>query len=139
MSLYVESSSLLCYLYGESRFEKVMQILESHESIVTSQLTMIETERTLTKDYALGKMNELQHRYQNMLLRTTTSTWQFLELTPTIRKRAGEKFPIEPVRNLDAIHLSSMLEAVELYPDLKVLSFDERILENVKMLGLPEA
>jgi hypothetical protein len=42
----------------------------------------------------------------------------------------------EPVRNLDAVHIATALEVQELYPDLEVLSLDQRILDNLVPLGL---
>lgn len=136
MSLYVETSSLLSYLHDEPRSEEVIQKIESHDVIVTSRLTLIESGRSLARDFALGRVTEFRNRRQCSELTSITASWKIFELTPSVCKRAGEKFPIEPVRSLDAIHLSSMLEAVELYPDLKILSFDDRILENLKMLGM---
>lgn len=44
-----------------------------------------------------------------------------------------------PVVLSDAIHLASALEALKVYPDLVVLSFDKRILENLEPLGLTRA
>jgi hypothetical protein len=40
------------------------------------------------------------------------------------------------VRTLDAIHLATALAFTEVFPDLSVLSFDERIVENSRELGI---
>ncbi len=48
-------------------------------------------------------------------------------------------FPVEPIRTLDALHLASALELLRLFPDLTVLSFDRRIVENLAPLGLGAA
>ena len=53
-----------------------------------------------------------------------------------MRLRAGQAFPVEPVRTLDALHLASALEFLVLFPDLKVLSLDDRVLANLPQLGL---
>ncbi len=63
--------------------------------------------------------------------------WSILSISESIAARAGRPFPHEPVRSLDAIHLASALEFLRLYPDLRVLSFDERILKNLGPLGIP--
>jgi hypothetical protein len=59
-----------------------------------------------------------------------------MEITKEIREGASQPFPVEPVRSLDAIHLSTALEFLKLYPGLKVLSFDKRINDNIPSLGL---
>jgi hypothetical protein len=42
---------------------------------------------------------------------------------------------VEPVRALDAIHLASALLAREVWEDLAVLSFDDRVRRNAVALG----
>jgi hypothetical protein len=62
-----------------------------------------------------------------------------LEITPSICVRAGEPFPVEPVRTLDAIHLATALHFGSAFPSLSVLTFAERILVNLEPLGLLRA
>jgi len=45
-------------------------------------------------------------------------------------------FPVEPVRSLDAIHLSTALEYKKLYPELEMLTTDARLKQNKASLGL---
>jgi hypothetical protein len=52
-----------------------------------------------------------------------------------VAERAGGRFPLEPVRTLDAIHLASMAVLRESLPDLVVLSTDARVRENSAQLG----
>ncbi|MBI2346165.1 MAG: hypothetical protein HYV03_04650, partial [Deltaproteobacteria bacterium] len=65
--------------------------------------------------------------------------WHIMEITAEVRARAGRPFPSEPIRSLDAIHLATALEFVRAFPDLTVLSFDDRVLRNLAPLGLPGA
>ncbi|TVR90853.1 MAG: hypothetical protein EA428_07160 [Spirochaetaceae bacterium] len=60
-------------------------------------------------------------------------------MTPEIQRRAAESFPVEPLRSLDALHLATALSFLELYSDLRVLSFDTRILDNLGALGVPDS
>lgn len=76
-----------------------------------------------------------RHRSRGLLTRESAK-WTLFELTGSISDRAGEPFPIEPVRSLDAIHLATALETQEIYPDLGVLTFDQRIIDNLVPLGL---
>lgn len=62
-----------------------------------------------------------------------------MEITPNIRLRAAEPFPVEPVRTLDAIHLATAVHFASEFSDLSVLTFDERILSNLEPLGLLRA
>ena len=49
--------------------------------------------------------------------------------------RSRQAFPREPVRSLDAIHLSTALVARNLVTELWILSLDERIRDNAAALG----
>ena len=44
-------------------------------------------------------------------------------------------FPGEPIRALDAIHLATALVIRDIYPDLRVLSLDQRVRQNAVALG----
>lgn len=57
----------------------------------------------------------------------------------TDRGRAEDGFPNEPVRTLDAIHLASAIFLRQVFPDLVVLSTDERIGVNAELLGFETA
>jgi hypothetical protein len=59
-----------------------------------------------------------------------------MSLTADVLTRAGQAFPIEPVRTLDAIHLATALAFAEALPDLRMLTLDRRILDNAAALGL---
>ncbi len=59
-----------------------------------------------------------------------------MEITAEVRNRASMNFPIEPVRSLDAIHLATALEFMQAYNEMKVISFDKRIIDNLEPLGL---
>ena len=135
-ALYLESSAVLSWLLGEQQGARVRRAVDSAEAVVTATLTLVETERALIRAEVQGAISQADlHRLRGLLTRESAK-WALLELTKSVRTRASERFPVEPVRSLDAIHLASALEAHELYPDLEVLSFDERILDNLVPLGL---
>ncbi len=50
-------------------------------------------------------------------------------------ERAGQAFPKEPVRALDAIHLATALLVGAEQPDLVMLSLDPRVRRNAEALG----
>jgi hypothetical protein len=49
--------------------------------------------------------------------------------------RARRPFPVEPIRTLDALHLSHALLVRSLAPELALLSLDRRVRKNGKALG----
>ncbi len=59
-----------------------------------------------------------------------------MELSGEVLTRAGQPFPVEPVRTLDAIHLATALVFTKAYPDLQILTFDQRISNNAQPLGI---
>ena len=134
--IYLETSALLAALFGEPSEEKILSLLESTEAIATSTLTLLESRRALIRRQAQGFIS-LRDRLQVMgLLARMSADWDILEISPEIQQRAGEAFPIEPVRSLDAIHLASALELFQLESDLKFLSLDQRVMENLEPLGI---
>jgi Ca2+/Na+ antiporter len=61
--------------------------------------------------------------------------WALLDLSRAVAERAEGEFPVEPIRTLDALHLSSALVLREAIPDLVVLSTDDRLRANALELG----
>jgi hypothetical protein len=70
------------------------------------------------------------------LLERVKASWILMEISEEVRLRAGRQFPIEPIRTLDAIHLATALIFMRAFPNLFILSFDHRILENAQPLGI---
>ena len=135
-TLYLESSAVLSWLFDEPQAEYVRQAVDRSDTVLTSKLTLVESHRTLVRVVSQGTMSQGdRHRLRGLLTREC-ARWALVELTKSICARAGEPFPVEPVHSLDAVHIATALEAQELYADLEVLSFDQRIQENLAPLGL---
>ena len=135
-SLYLESSAVLSWLLDEPPAERVRQAVDRADSVLTSTLTLVESNRALIRIESQALITEAERQGLRGLLARESGRWALIELTESVRARASERFPVEPVRSLDAIHLATALEAYELYPDLEVLSFDQRIIDNLIPLGL---
>ena len=58
------------------------------------------------------------------------------ELSDPVLERAKQRFPVEPVRTLDALHLATASRFREALGRVTVLSLDERIRGNAPGLGL---
>ena len=135
-TLYIESSAILAWLLGEPNGKFVVDQMNKSSANVSSVLTILETKRALIRAenqqiLSAGDNRRLLGQFTNTIL-----DWSFLEITEEIRNRAVLPFPVESVRSLDAIHLASMLEFLIIFPDLKILSFDQRIIDNLEPLGL---
>lgn len=128
MTVYLETSALLAVLFNEPSAAAVVQVLNQADVVVTSVLTFIEAKRAASRSPQKSSVSGV---LENLSLK-----WNRIPLDETIQKMAGEPFPIEPVRTLDAIHLATALETLKVFPDLAVLSFDKRILDNLEPLGL---
>ena len=134
--LYLESSAVLSWLLGEPQAEQVRETAGRAEAVITATLTLVESGRALVRAENQGAITQADCRRLRGLLSRESARWVLMELSEPVRTRASDRFPVEPVRSLDAIHLASALEAQELYADLRVLSFDRRILANLDPLGL---
>jgi len=138
-TLYVETSALLRVLFGEATAPHIRGLMDSSDVLVSSVLTVLEAGRALRRAEADGTLSAADCSRLDGLLAAAAGTWSLLEITAQVRSRAAGAFPVEPVRTLDAVHLASALELLRIYPDLVVLSFDRRILDNLGALGLSAA
>jgi len=135
-SLYVETSALLTWLFNEPGEHSVRSGIEKSHRCVSSVLTIVEAERAFRRALHENLLTTADYRKILGFFRSMIRSWTFLEITESVRRRAGESFPVEPVRTLDALHLASALELQGVYVDLEILSLDRRIVENLVPLGL---
>jgi predicted nucleic acid-binding protein len=135
-AVYLETSAALAWLLGEPDGSRVINILEGADEVVTSVLTLIEIQRAFIRAEASGMISEADRFRLMGLLNETQFQWAMMEITAEVRERACGKFPVEPVRTLDAMHLSTALEFLKVFPETYVLSLDQRIVSNLQPLGL---
>jgi predicted nucleic acid-binding protein len=139
MTVYVETSAVLRWLFGEQDAEAIAGIIDGAESVVSSALTVLETQRAIIRAETQGLFTPADAERLRGQFTSSSLQWAFLSITESVQTRAGMPFPREPVRSLDAIHLATALELLQVYPDARMLSFDERIRENLHPLGIPMA
>lgn len=137
--LYIETSAVLAWLMGEKDARKVIVCIDSGEHVVSSIVSRIETERALIRAENDKLLSPSERQKIRGLFNAVSSSWSFLGMTAEVVDRASRPFPVEPLRSLDAIHLASALELIQVYPDMKILTFDKRIIENIGPLGLESA
>jgi len=139
MTLYVETSAVLGWLFGEPDADAITSAIDGAERVVSSTLTVIETQRALIRAENQGLITPVDRERLLGQFASACAQWSFLSMTESVAERAGRPFPQEPLRSLDAIHLASALEFSQLFPDVKMLSYDQRILKNLQPLGIPRA
>ena len=135
MNLYVESSAVLAWLLGEERGSETGQEIATADVVVTSDLTLIECDRVLTRAGALGKRSSAEVAVRRASMEMAAGHWVVLSIDSEVVTRSRQAFPREPVRSLDAIHLSTALLARNLVTDVQLLSLDERVRRNAVALG----
>lgn len=138
-AIYLETSAVLRWLFGEANARRVATQIQETPEPVCSALTILEAQRALVRAERERPARGRGLRRLRRHLGEASAGWNVLEITPDIRVRAAEPFPIEPVRTLDAVHLATALRFARVFPDLSVLSFDERIIANLEPLGLLHA
>jgi predicted nucleic acid-binding protein len=136
MTLYAESSAVLAWLRGETKGRTIRSLLANADAIIASELTLIECDRVLIRSVVLNEITEKQAVRRRARLNAAAAHWHLLRIAPEIVDRARRRFPIEPIRTLDALHLSSAMLASSATDDFAVLTLDERIRKNAIEIGL---
>jgi len=139
VTVYAETSAVLRWLFGESEGEAVRSALMTASKVVCSRLTLIETRRVVHRAQREARISAVQGADVLAVFAQALSTWAILELSSDVARCAEEPFPHEPVRTLDAIHLASALFLRQSFPDLVVMTVDERVRTNAAQLGLRTA
>src|SRR5262245_47433986 len=135
MNLYVESSAILAWLFREEPAFLIKGILARAESVVASDLTLVECDRALIQAEVAGRLSPGDTSERRTLLEASSSRWMFLRVEGEVLERARRRFPQEPVRALDSLHLASALAARSAVSDLALLSLDQRVRDNGAALG----
>jgi hypothetical protein len=102
---------------------------------VASQLTALEVQRALIR---LGTTGEASPEQLEVMRERFDAILQRVEQCSIddVTSRAGERFPAEPVRSLDAIHLATVAEVGrEEQGQLTVCTYDARMHANAKQMG----
>ena len=138
-ALYLETSAVLAWLFGEPTAPLVRRAVDEAQTIVSSVLTIVEARRALVRAERGGQIAAATRQRLRGLLARAQRGWMLMEVSHEVRERAGESFPVEPLRTLDGLHLATALAFARVHPDLRVLSFDRRVIDNAGALGLPVA
>ena len=137
--IYAESSAVLRWLLGHPDAAALQAALSSASSVVTSALTSLEVSRCLRRLTVLGHITDAERDRVLSTYAAAARHWKVHTISDSVLARAGEAFPIEPVRSLDAIHLATAVMFASEVALAAVLSTDERVRDNAEALGLDVA
>ena len=123
--IYVDTSVALAHLLSEER-----QPPESMwtEELVSSRLLEYEA---WTRIHGAGLARTHAEPLRQLLARIA-----FLELRPAVLSRALDPFPA-PVRTLDTLHLASVEFLREREQDVRLATYDRRMLAAARRMGMP--
>jgi uncharacterized protein with PIN domain len=134
--VYAESSAVLAWLLGEPGAKRVRAILTKADRVVASTLTGVECARGLARARAAGLVSARDELAALRLLDVAESSWDVHDVSERVLARARARFPVEPVRTLDALHLATAALFQEAVGRVALLTLDERIEANAVGLGL---
>lgn len=136
MIVYAESSAVLAWLLGEASQGVVLDQLRAANRVVSSSLTAVECARGIARARASNRIVRADELAALRMLDIAESSWDVHDLSEGIMQRARADFPIEPVRTLDALHLSTALVFYEAFGELTMLSLDDRVRGNAAELDM---
>ena len=135
--VYMESSALVATLL--ERDTAAMQAAVLGDRLVTSALTIAETARAIIRARVTGRLTAAQEQEAVTALRTFTRRCFILDVDHRVLVRAGLRFPVEPIRTLDALHLATAELLDESPPLVTIVTRDMRVRENAQALGFTVA
>jgi predicted nucleic acid-binding protein len=134
--LYLESSAIVRWLLNDIDGEWVREQISRSGHAATSVVTSVEVARALARAEREALISSADRATAWGLYTQAARGWTVISLTEKVLVRARGSFPLEPVRTLDAIHLSSVLAYLEVSSQTAVLSFDARVIANLEPLGI---
>lgn len=82
-----------------------------------------------------NELPEAEAASRRATLSRAAAHWVVFRIDAEVVERARRPFPVEPIRSLDAIHLSTAIVVRSLVPDLQLLTLDQRVRDNGAALG----
>jgi predicted nucleic acid-binding protein len=130
---YIESSALVAALLEHDT--AVVKKVPPGTQQVTSALTLAEAARALIRARASGRLTADAEGAATRALRTFERRCFILDVDPAVLARVRRRFPVEPIRTLDAVHLATVEMLGEPPPLVTIVTRDSRVRENAEALG----
>ncbi len=138
-SIYAESSAVLRWLVDAPGGKSIFAQLGAASEVAASRLTTAEVSRTLRRLSATGVISSELAATGWRLYGAASNAWHFYDVTDAVLVRAGDAFPSEPLRILDAIHVATALLHREKVGPLSILTTDDAVRRNALALGFAVA
>jgi predicted nucleic acid-binding protein len=130
---YVETSAVLAALLeGDAAARRS---LRRRGTLVTSALTFAETRRGLVRARHGARVTADQERAALRAVARLRARCIVVAVTGDVLARAGQPFPAEPVRTLDAMHLATVALAADAPAFATVITRDARVRANALAIG----
>jgi predicted nucleic acid-binding protein len=123
--IYLDSSVALAYLLAEDRYP----------SNALWRLPVVSSRLVECEVWTRINARRLQDSHGDAV-RGLIGRIAIIEMVPPVLRRALEPFPA-PVRTLDAIHLAAMEFIRSQGASVELASYDERLLDVARLLGIP--
>ncbi len=120
---YLDTSVALAHLLGEDRHPPDQLW---HRQLIASKLLEYEL-------WTRINAYRLEHSHEDDLLALIARV-ALVKLEPAILARALQPFP-EPVRTLDALHLSTISYLLEQGQSVELASYDQRMIDTARAFG----
>jgi predicted nucleic acid-binding protein len=130
---YLESSALVAGLLEQDR--EALESLRAGHWLVTSALTFAEAARAIVRARATDRLTPDQERAAIGALRRFERRCYVVSVTDAVLARVRRRFPAEPVRTLDALHLATAESLGEPPQLMTVVTRDLRVRANATALG----
>lgn len=129
----MESSALVAALLEHDT--PAMQPLPAGTRLVTSALTLAETARAIVRARVAERLTAEQERAAVRALRTFARRCFVLDVDSRVLNQVGRRFPVEPIRTLDAVHLATVAVLDEPPPFVTIVTREARVRDNAVALG----
>ncbi len=94
----------------------------------------IET-RVIARGEATERLTPSQGRAAHQRLRRFEDRCAIVPVSDEIFRRVGRRFPVEPIRTLDAVHIATLEMLREPPQSVAVVTRDRRVRDNARALG----
>lgn len=133
MFRYIESSALVAALLEDDAEAKAS--IRASGKRITSALTIAEASRAIIRARIAGRLSDQQERAAIRALQVFTRRCDIVSVAETVLAGVGRRFPVEPVRTLDAVHLATVQALGESPSLVTIVTRDSRVRENAAALG----
>ena len=113
----------------------VLAALKVAGRLITSALTLAEASRAILRARVTGRLTAEQELAAVRGMRTFQRRCAVVAVTDGVVARAGRRFPVEPMRTLDAVHLATVEMLGEAPPLMTIVTRDDRVRDNARALG----